>query len=310
MLMQAPGKLVLSGAYAVLEGAPALVSAVNRYAIADSTQRSSFTTPEYAATGIMEAQPLFDASELRAEGEKLGLGSSAAILVACLGAVRVRQTPQLSLRALRRQVFDEALASHQAAQGGGSGVDVAASSFGGYLLARRGSGSTLELEPVEPNGNLVLSVWATGRPASTSELLRSVFQLKQTSPHGFARAMDLQREAAEQAAEALGQRSTEALLAALARQHDALDLLGREAGVEIVVDAVRQLHALARRSGAVVLPSGAGGGDISFYAGLHPPSPELVALAGRLGQKPLDLAFGAKGLGPTTRKPRDRQSDP
>ena len=35
MRARAPGKLVLSGAYAVLEGAPALVAAVDRYAVAD-----------------------------------------------------------------------------------------------------------------------------------------------------------------------------------------------------------------------------------------------------------------------------------
>ena len=34
MIARAPGKLVLSGAYAVLEGAPALVCAVDRYVVA------------------------------------------------------------------------------------------------------------------------------------------------------------------------------------------------------------------------------------------------------------------------------------
>ena len=38
MRARAPGKLVLSGAYSVLEGAPALVAAVDRYALADDAR--------------------------------------------------------------------------------------------------------------------------------------------------------------------------------------------------------------------------------------------------------------------------------
>lgn len=306
--MRAPGKLVLSGAYAVLEGAPAWVSAVDRYAIANSSETSPFTTPEYVAARVPDPQPHFDASALRDDGEKLGLGSSAAILVACLGAVHMQHTPALPLDELRRRVFDQALPAHQAAQRGGSGVDVAASSFGGYLLARSTTDG-LELEAAAPGGDLVLRVWSTGRPASTSELLRAVFALKRSAPHAFDSAMGRQHQAAEDAARALRQGSTQALLAALDRQHHALERLGRESGVDIVVDAVRQMHALASRSGAVVLPSGAGGGDISFYAGLNAPSDDLLALVGRLGQKPLDLAFGAEGLGPTPYEPRDQQGD-
>ena len=41
MRARAPGKLVLSGAYAVLEGAPALVAAVDRYALADSERSAT-----------------------------------------------------------------------------------------------------------------------------------------------------------------------------------------------------------------------------------------------------------------------------
>ena len=81
----APGKLVLSGAYSVLEGAPAIVSAVDRYVCCDSARPAELITPEVRAALPAGADaPLFDASALRAEGRKLGLGSSAAILVASL----------------------------------------------------------------------------------------------------------------------------------------------------------------------------------------------------------------------------------
>src|SRR5262245_30830565 len=73
MLAQAPGKIVLSGAYAVLEGAPALVAAVDRYVIADATRDADLVTPEVRAAIGSGRAPWFDASALRARERKLGL---------------------------------------------------------------------------------------------------------------------------------------------------------------------------------------------------------------------------------------------
>src|SRR5579871_2078485 len=94
MRARAPGKLVLSGAYAVLEGAPCLVAAVDRYAVADAARPAPFVTDEVRAAvdaGVLDAAPWFDASALRdrapdGTSRKLGLGSSAAILVASMAA--------------------------------------------------------------------------------------------------------------------------------------------------------------------------------------------------------------------------------
>ena len=84
MIARAPGKVVLSGAYAVLEGAPAIVAAVDRYVVADASREATRVTPEVEhalARRGAAAAPWFDASALRDEtlGKKLGLGSSAAI---------------------------------------------------------------------------------------------------------------------------------------------------------------------------------------------------------------------------------------
>ena len=72
----------------MLEGAPAIVSAVNRYVIADTNQTTDFVTDEVKSAKLSSA-PWFDATELRDGNHKLGLGSSAAILVASLAAVRL-----------------------------------------------------------------------------------------------------------------------------------------------------------------------------------------------------------------------------
>ncbi len=46
MKARAPGKIVLSGAYSVLEGAVALVAAVDRYAWADTERQPALVTAE------------------------------------------------------------------------------------------------------------------------------------------------------------------------------------------------------------------------------------------------------------------------
>ncbi len=59
MRVFAPGKLVLTGAYAVLEGAPAIVVATNRGAVADATRVALTATPEVRArsTARIRAAP-------------------------------------------------------------------------------------------------------------------------------------------------------------------------------------------------------------------------------------------------------------
>lgn len=296
MKTRAPGKVVLSGAYAVLEGAPAIVSAVDRFVIADSSAQAEFETPEFLAAHTDAFQPRYDASALRQGDRKLGLGSSAAILVACLGAARLDSAPQLTDATLQSEVYPRALAAHRQAQGGGSGIDVAASTFGGHLLAQRSPSGDLTLSPQSWPDSLVIEVWAAGRTARTSDLLRAVFDLKRRNNAEYAPLLDAQTQAATRAAHAFARGSARGFVEALADQHTALERLGRAAGVEIVIDAVHQLHALAKTQGGSVLPAGAGGGDISIFAGLRASSTEFRGLAGRLEQNPLDLALGSRGL--------------
>ena len=60
---RAPGKVVISGAYAVLSGAPAISSAVSRYVIADTARPAELLTDEVrAALSADESAPWFDAS--------------------------------------------------------------------------------------------------------------------------------------------------------------------------------------------------------------------------------------------------------
>jgi phosphomevalonate kinase len=303
MLVRAPGKLVLSGAYAVLSGATAVVTAVDRYVLADAARPAERVTPEVQAALGAEAAPWFDASELREGGEKLGLGSSAAILVASLGARLVLERGPLPDAELGRAVLAEALDAHARAQGGGSGVDVAAAALGGTLTFRRPGGVTAAASPEPPETapvalppGLHVETWWSGVPAVTSELVARVAELRRSDPARHARLLATQAAASERAALSLRSGDALALIEAWAEQRRALRALGEGASVPIVTAACEELGALAERAHGTAWPAGAGGGDVILYAGLVPSPPAFRALAAQERHRRIPLSPGARGV--------------
>ncbi len=295
MRARAPGKLVVSGAYAVLHGAPAIVTAVTRYAIADTARPAERVTPEVRAALGTAAAPWFDASELRGPKGKLGLGSSAAILVASLAALALDAGAAGDDASLAGAVLERALDAHRVAQGGGSGVDVLCSALGGSLVARRSDGGLVSDRIALP-GALSWEVWAGGAPASTAHFVAKVEELAAREPSRFETHMASLCTAAVEAAAAASAGRAGDLLTHLDAQRRGLGALGQAAGVEIVTADVAELGAIAAREGAVVLPSGAGGGDVALFVGRGPPSAELCARRSALGHAVLELSLGARGV--------------
>jgi phosphomevalonate kinase len=151
VIATAPGKLILTGEYAVLDGAPALVIAVDRRVVA-RRERSVPSSPfllavarelaqRYGADspGALAALEIaVDSSAFYASSDctqKLGLGSSAAVTVAA--AALALAAHHGTLEGHRDEVLAIALAAHANAQGAkgarGSGADVAAAVFGGAI---------------------------------------------------------------------------------------------------------------------------------------------------------------------------------
>jgi phosphomevalonate kinase len=211
-------------------------------------------------------------------------------------------------------VLDAALEAHRAAQGGGSGIDVLAAALGGTLLVRRApvqpppvqpaphgaataalGGRTLQSQRLPLPPNLVLEVWVMGKPASTAELVRQVFSLEERDPARFEKLFEAQVKASVRAAAAVELGDAQGFISALAAQHAALSALGDAAAAPIVTDAVRSLHERAMPR-ASLLPSGAGGGDVSLYAGLTPSDDDFRAHAAHLGLFLLDVRLGAQGV--------------
>lgn len=295
MIARAPGKLVLSGAYAVLEGAPAVVTAVDRYVTADTSRPAELLTPEVKAALRDKKAPWFDAEPLRAGDKKLGLGSSAAILVASLGAVTAEEQGITSDEALRAAVLEPAIVAHRTAQGGGSGVDVAASVHGGTIVATR-KGTSLAVRQVELPTGLHFAVLFAGVPASTSELVSRVRAFKARSPHEYQGVFANLKAAAEDAERAFDEGSPGDVIRALRDQLRSLTDLGEHSGAKIVTREVARLADLAGEEDAIVLPAGAGGGDVALFVGRDAPSASLAAAFDAERHVVLDVKLSAKGL--------------
>lgn len=129
MIATAPGKLLLTGEYAVLEGAPALVVAVNRRVVARKRTSATGSSPFLLAVADELARRygsdhpvtraafdiVVDSSAFFFGQAKLGLGSSAAVTVAATAlalAAERRAVPMID----RDNVIAIATAAHQHAQ--------------------------------------------------------------------------------------------------------------------------------------------------------------------------------------------------
>jgi phosphomevalonate kinase len=289
--------MVLSGAYAVLSGAPALVAAVDRYVLADTARASEFDAPEVRAAIGAAPAPWFDASALREEGKKLGLGSSAAIVVASLAALELEREPELEDAALCARVYPRALSAHRQAQGGGSGVDVAASAHGGVLAARRSEGaSELTLTAVQLPSELYFEVWAASAAAATAEFLARIRAFAARDPGLHRARIAAQAAAAEAALTAVERGKSADFVAAIGLQFAALSALGAAAEASIVTPEHAELGRLALAHGAAFLPAGAGGGDVAYYVGESAPPVEFAVRARALQQTRLALRLGARGV--------------
>jgi phosphomevalonate kinase len=297
MKVRAPGKVVLSGAYAVLHGAPAIVSAVARYVTVDTSRPAELVTPEVrAALEPGEQAPWFDASELRQDGRKLGLGSSAAILVASLYALDCEANPGHSEIHRKARISARARQAHHLAQGGGSGVDIAASTLGGTLLYQlRPTGihsRSLHLPPAAQ-----VEIWTCPVSASTRDLLSAVAELARRAPSLHHETMAEQTQASEQAVDAVFADRAEAFIAALRAQQRALTTLGSAAGVPIVTKELAALGPVAEAEGGVLLPAGAGGGDIALFVGQAPSSAGLRGALENHAHRRLQTELSAEGVG-------------
>jgi phosphomevalonate kinase len=291
----APGKLLLTGAYAVLEGAPAVVVAVDRYAVADASGTERDPSAEVRAALGQEAAPKIDVRALHDErGRKLGLGSSAAALVASLGVRALARREDLRSPLVRARIFRAARDAHTRAQGGGSGVDVAASVHGGVLRYAIDAGGDALVRALELPAGVQMAVYDSGTSARTSEMRARFERLRaQSDARGLLARLG---DRAAQASAAVESGEGQAFVACAREFGGILATLGAAIDAPIVPRSFAELAALAERENAAFLPSGAGGGDVAVWLGFASPSSAFAARASELAIRPLALGIDRGGL--------------
>ncbi len=279
----APGKVMIAGEYAVLDGAPAWLTSIDRRAIVNvhalnsdrwrvtssggveghaehslADLRSDMLTadsPAYLLSAVLRsasekhlsrlqgAELSIDTSEFSRDGLKLGIGSSAAVTVAVQAAVA----------ALIGELPDHshAQAAHRLAQhGSGSGADVATVFYGGNLWFQAGTATSFPA----PTGFKPLFVWS-GESASTTELVaryRAASVDSNSAP----------REALTSASLALVTSTNKPQ--DLERFAEALEKFDEAYEIGIFSRAHRAIATLAKSRSIPYKPCGAGGGDLGI----------------------------------------------
>jgi len=284
----APGKIVLSGEYAVLDGAPAICAALDRRARVDVSRNGEdhhvVTAPEFSAIrGEFLAvdgdlQWLAGGDEFRLVGDvwctanvnppaslslrldtsefvdvekglKIGVGSSAALTTALAAALcEVAETDADATRV--------AFAAHRQFQRGlGSGVDVACSSAGGLIEYRMGGESIVQLD--WPDGLAYALFWSGVAVGTGAKIERLDSQVPKPSRAALVYA-------ARRVAAVWRNGSAAGIMDEYRDYTEVLREFSIDHGLGIFDSGHAEMAELADAAGLVYKPCGAGGGDVGI----------------------------------------------
>jgi len=313
--VSAPGKMIIIGEYAVLEGAPALVCAVDRRAFISVNRKNSSEFLVSSPSLGLEPQPfvinslgrvrfdpcldescekrfgffrrIFEAAldytyaagahlpalEIELDTDdfyskelhsKYGFGSSAALTTALIKAVCI----SAGINAEPAEIFKASLDIHHKAQGNlGSGIDIAASNFGGILVYERSLDPSSQLKvprQVQPWPEMqILPIW-TGRSASTRRMVSGVGQLREEQPALYKEILERLSEISAAGCQAYQEQQADVFLECAASFYSSLEFLGAKSNMPIISESHANINKLVTECGGKYKPSGAGSGDIGL----------------------------------------------
>ena len=329
---RAPGKLFLIGEYAVLDGAPALLTAVDRFVDvsvrespdarwrvsmpgtgvdpvvleSDGSRPAGLGVAAHKALRVFDAvrDEVFAVSAHAPEPLEIIIDSSpfqragAKLGLGSSAAVAVALTDALGtacgLRLGTEQVRTIADAAHRLSQGGiGSGGDVAASSYGGLIEFVPGA---VPVSLTWPDG-LEMMVVATGAGADTTDLVGRVRGFRSADSAGYRRLIGRLASLAGEVRASLA--DADQFLGLCSDYFETLTELDASARAGIVTDRHRELHAVATSAGGVFKTSGAGGGDVGLaFSRSGEPATRLAAALESAGADIIPMSGGAPGVHP------------
>lgn len=303
-----PGKLVVLGEYAVLEGSEALVAALDRRTHvtyqAKSSQTFSLRMPPIcddwievstddlealdcsrmvgtdAAKRAVEnvvrvlaslaperlvegAQLEIDTTELfDVSGQKLGLGSSAAVTVAL--AALADSAAEQDLHKMHQAIFRQ----HQG--GRGSGLDLASALIGGTVVykmptSEEGIAQWQSIAWPEPLHGVIVFV---GQSASTPDLVAAHAAWKSRASKAFDACHLALSNCVNDTIKALYTSDFDGFLSGFTEYGQRIGTMGELMGRSLVTPAHEAVDRLARRWGVNYKTCGAGGGDTGLLLSL------------------------------------------
>ncbi len=216
----------------------------------------------------------------RTSGRKYGLGSSGAVVVSVMAAV-LNYFSKCSPMVSQEDLFKLAYIAHYRTQGNGSGVDIAASVYGGWLhyvpvnstWIRQAENNSkclktlvskpwpeLLIAPLTPPPSMHLMVGWTGKPVATGPMIEKYLAVgAQDREHRFKELQEI-REIMETLLFAFETGDQGLLLTSIQKHRRWLQALDDKGGIGIETPELKNLCDLADRIGAGKT-SGAGGGD-------------------------------------------------
>jgi phosphomevalonate kinase len=311
----APGKLVVSGEYAVLAGAPAIVQAFDRR-VRCRVEAGAQGDWSFQSQGV-DAQATHRLAQLL-HGPPPDAADPAWLaywLLQALAASGVDTAPlplHLQITIDSRACFHHGrklglgssaavcvalgasvarlagggaplpllVDAHRRAQGShGSGLDIAAAWQGGTLTYRMAPDQSPLVAACTLPAEVGFACVFTGQSTATAPMLTRFAGWRAA---GRPAALAALCDAAEAIVAALT--SGAAFMAQLAAYVECLGALDRAASLGIYSTAHQRLHRLANQAGVVYKPCGAGGGDMGMAFALDADAlADFIALAGRAG---------------------------
>jgi phosphomevalonate kinase len=218
-------------------------------------------------------------------GKKYGLGSSAAIVVAVVSAI-------LSIHSFHNEkyeldeIFKLSVIAHFKSQGSGSGADIAAALYGGWLQYSAFSGQWLLSQLKE----------GTKEAASTKFMIKRISDFRKEDPASYNEFLRESAIFVDALIESFKAGNIDEAIKNLKLNRKALLKLGEKAGLEIETEELKKLASIAEAFGSGK-QSGAGGGDCGIAFIKNPEQIEDLYRAWELeGIIPLNLKVSKKGL--------------
>ncbi len=249
-------------------------------------------------------------------GKKYGLGSSAAVVVSVVSAVLYLHSAQIGVAKLD-DIFKLSSIAHVKTQNNGSGSDIAAAVYGGWLEYSAFSSEwllqqleqekritdiikktwpNLSIRPLISPANLQLTVGWTKESAATAPMIQKVHKFRCNNIEAYKSFLKESQDSVSSLIKSFNTNNCNGAISALTQNRRTLRRLGENAGISIETKELKTLCDIAENFGSAK-PSGAGGGDcgIAFIKRKHEIK-ELYEAWKEVGIEPLDLLISKNGV--------------